>query len=145
MQHKFLSALWGYGGPNCDAEMTGLTTSANDLTPTFKVTSTGAAIAANTVKSSTRPAGCMWFNPTSNAIEQGNQPNPANTTARVGVNPDYHAATANDPVLLRYLTDRRTTDNESSLITADFILQGLMGSLGGGDAAWAFGLSLIHI
>ena len=139
MQHKFLSALWGYGGPNCDAEMTGLTTSANDLTPTFKVTSTGAAIAANTVKSSTRPAGCMWFNPTSNAIEQGNQPNPANTTARVGVNPDYHAATANDPVLLRYLTDRRTTLNESSLITADFILQGLMGSLGGGDAAWAFG------
>ena len=28
---------------------------------------------------------------------------------------------------------------ESSLLTADFIMQGVMASLAGGDAAWAFG------
>tara|TARA_B100000035_G_scaffold151437_1_gene129040 strand:+ start:122 stop:3214 length:3093 start_codon:yes stop_codon:yes gene_type:complete len=137
-QGKFLAALWGYGGPNCDAEITGLITSASDLTPTFKVASTDAAIAANVVKSTTRPAGCLFFNPTSNAIQQGQQPSQT-TGLPVGLNPDYEASVANDPALLRWLIDRRASESTSTLLTADFIVQGTMGALAGGDAAWAFG------
>ena len=137
-QGKFLAALWGYGGPSCDAEITALTTSATDLTPQFKVKSTGAAIAANTVKAATRPTGCLYFNPTSNAIAQGNQPNQT-TGERVAANPDYHAPTANDPALIRWLIDKRHTESTSELLTLDFIVQGTMGALAGGDAAWALG------
>ena len=137
-QGKFLAALWGYGGPNCDAEITAKTTAANDLTPTFKVKSTGAAIAANVVNAATRPAGCEYLNVTSNAVYQAMQPNQTNGN-RVGINPDYHAATANSPELLRWLLDKRYTESTSDLLTADFIMQGTMGMLAGGDAAWAFG------
>ena len=34
--HKFLASLWGYGGPNCNVELTALKTAAGNLTPTFK-------------------------------------------------------------------------------------------------------------
>ena len=137
-QGKFLASLWGYGGPNCDAEITAKTTSATDLTPTFIVKSTGAAIAANTVNGTTRPAGCEYLNVTSNAVYHAMQPNQTNGN-RVGINPTYNAATANSPELLRWLLDKRYTESTSSLLTADFIMQGTMGMLAGGDAAWAFG------
>mgnify|MGYP007000374401 len=58
---------------------------------------------------------------------------------RVGKNPLYLEAQKNDPALIRYLLDRGQVETQSSLLTADFTMQGLMGSLGGGDAAWAFG------
>jgi iron complex outermembrane receptor protein len=137
-QGKFLAALWGYGGPTCDAEITAKTTSASDLTPTFVVKSTGAAIAANDVNAASRPAGCSYLNATSNAIQQAMQPNQT-TGERVGVNPDYDATLANSPELIRWLVDKRYTESTSDLITADFIMQGTMGMLAGGDAAWAFG------
>jgi len=137
-QGKFLAALWGYGGPTCDAEITAKTTSASDLTPTFVVKSTGAAIAANVVNAATRPTGCSYLNATSNAIQQAMQPNQT-TGERVGVNPDYDATLANSQELIRWLVDKRYTESTSNLLTADFIMQGTMGMLAGGDAAWAFG------
>ena len=51
----------------------------------------------------------------------------------------YHAPTANDPALIRWLIDKRHTESTSELLTLDFIVQGTMGALAGGDAAWAFG------
>ncbi len=140
-QGKFLASLWGYGGPTCDAEITALTTDENDLTPKFKVASTDAVIDPNTVKSTTRPTGCMYLNPLSNAVVQGNQPQQSgvNVGQRVGANPDYTASVANSETLLRWLIDKRFTKSESTLLTADFIMQGSMGALAGGDAAWAFG------
>ncbi len=137
-QGKFLASLWGYGGPNCDAEITAKTTSPSDLTPTFIVKSTGAAIAANVVNAAPRPAGCEYLNVTSNAVYHAMQPNQTNGN-RVAVNPTYNAATANSPELIRWLLDKRYTESTSSLLTADFIMQGTMGMLAGGDAAWAFG------
>ena len=137
-QDKFLEGLWGFGGPNCDAHITGLRTSASDLTPTFATTSTGQAIATNVVNSTTRPTGCEYYNPLSNGVKQGMQANQT-TGERVGVNPDYEASLANSVALQRYIVDRRKTVSTSELLTLDFIVQGTMGSLAGGDAAWAFG------
>ncbi len=140
-QHKFLSALWGYGGPNCDVELTALTTSATDFTPQFRVDSTDTAIAAATVKSTTRPTGCQYVNPLSNSVQQGMQRD-YSTGDRVAVNPNYEASLANSPELLRYLIDQRVTVSESTLLTFDFITQGTLPNLSfdGGDAAWAVGL-----
>ena len=137
-QDKFLEGLWGYGGPNCDANITSLRTSDSDLTPTFATTSTGDAIAANVVKSTSRPDGCLYYNPLSNGVKQGMQANPV-TGERVAVNPDYEASLANSVEYQRYIIDRRKTVSTSELLTLDFIMQGTMGSLAGGDAAWAFG------
>ena len=137
-QDKFLEALWGYGGPNCDAHITALRTSASDLTPTFATTSTGTAIAPNVVNSTSRPTGCEYYNPLSNGIKQGMQANQA-TGERVAANPDYEANLANSVALQRYIIDRRKTVSTSELLTLDFVVQGTMGSLAGGDAAWAFG------
>ena len=140
-QHKYMSALWGYGGPNCDVEMTGLTTSASDITPTFKVKSTGVAIASSAVKALSRPTGCQWMNPLSNGVQQGQQQD-YTTGTRMAVNPDYESAQANPTALLRYLIDQRVTISESTLITADFVVQGDYSNfeLAGGDAAWALGI-----
>jgi outer membrane receptor protein involved in Fe transport len=139
-QHKFLSSLWGYGGPSCDVELTGLTTSTSDLTPTFKVKSTGAAIAASTVQGTSRPTGCSYYNPLSNGVQQGQQRD-FTTGQRVAVNPDYTASLANTTEMLRWLIDQRITVSESTLLTADFIVQGNYSNfeLDGGDAAWALG------
>ena len=138
-QGKFLASLWGYGGPNCDAEITAKTTSATDLTPTFVVKSTGAAIDPNVVNAAgSKGVGCEYLNVTSNAVYQGMQPNQINGN-RVNINPFYESATANSPELLRWLLDKRYTESTSDLLTADFIMQGTMGMLAGGDAAWAFG------
>jgi len=139
-QHKFLSALWGYGGPNCDAELTALTTSASDLTPQFKVTSTGVAIPAATVQGTTRPTGCQYVNPLSNAVQQAMQRD-YTTGERMAVNPNYDASVANPTDLLRYLIDQRITVSESELMTFDFIAQGTLPafSFDAGDAAWALG------
>ena len=137
-QGKFLASLWGYGGPNCDAEITAKTTNDSDLTPTFKVKSTGAAIDPSVVNAAERPTGCSYLNVTSNAVYQAMQPNQTNGN-RVGVNPHYNAATANSPELVRWLLDKRYTESTSDLLTVDFIMQGTMGMLAGGDAAWAFG------
>ena len=143
-QGKFMASLWGYGGPTCGVEITGLTTdSANDnFIPTFKDKTTGAPIAESvvtgTATTAVRPDGCGYLNVTSNAVVRGMQPNQT-TGYRVGANPDYDAATANNPELLRWLIDKRYTESTSSLLTADLIMQGTMGMLAGGDAAWAFG------
>jgi len=167
--HKFLASLWGYGGPNCNVELTALKTGAGNLTPTFKDKTTGNAIAANevaNVASATR-AGCSYLNPFSNAIEHAQQPfqgyqettqgvatNPlgldfvaapsqsikgTGVRSRVGPNPYYKANLSNSAEFLDWLIDTRITDTESSLITADFTMQGMLGALAGGDAAWAFG------
>ena len=137
-QGKFLASLWGYGGPNCDAEITAKTTSTDNLLPTFKVKSTGAAISVADVLAASRPDNCMYLNVSSNAVYQAMQPRQDGGN-RLGVNPDYNAATANNPELIRWLLDKRYTESTSSLLTADFIMQGTMGMLAGGDAAWAFG------
>ena len=143
-QGKFMASLWGYGGPTCGVEITGLTTDAanGNFIPTFKDKATGAAIAESvvtgTATTSVRPTGCGYLNVTSNAVVRGMQPSQT-TGYRVGANPDYNAATANSPELLRWLIDKRYTESTSSLLTADLIMQGTMGMLAGGDAAWAFG------
>ena len=61
------------------------------------------------------------------------------TTGESRVNPDYEATLANSVALQRYIIDRRKTVSTSELLTLDFVVQGTMGSLAGGDAAWAFG------
>ena len=151
---KYYAALFGYGGPNCNFEVQAFGNSASGLAalaPTLKNLDTGATIVASLTDVS-RPTGCLWLNPFSNAIEHANQNyygnnNPFNADdqvgtivgERVGVNPLYLEAQKNDPALIRYLLDRGQVETQSSLLTADFTMQGLMGSLGGGDAAWAFG------
>ena len=135
-QHKFLSALWGYGGPNCDVELTALNTSPTDLTPQFKVKSTNTAIDASVVqdKNTARPTGCQYVNPLSNSIEIAQQ-------AGATTNQYYESSLANSTALMRYLIDQRVTISESTLTTADFVAQGTYSNfeLAGGDAAWALG------
>lgn len=151
---KYYAALFGYGGPNCNFEVQAFGNGATGvaaLAPTLKNLDTGATVVAS-LTDDDRPDGCLWLNPFSNAIEHANQNyygnnNPFNDddqvgTAvgeRVGVNPLYLPAQKNDPALIRYLLDRGQVETQSSLLTVDFTMQGLMGSLGGGDAAWAFG------
>jgi len=137
-QDKFLEGLWGYGGPNCDANITAMRTSSTDLTPKFATTSTGTPIDVAVVNSTTRPTGCLYYNPLSNGVQQGMQPNQTDGE-RVGVNPLYDANLANSVEFQRYIVDRRKTVSSSDLLTLDFIVQGSMGALAGGDAAWAFG------
>ena len=89
-------SLWGYGGPNCDANITALRTSATDLTPTFATTSTGDAnIAANVVKSEVRPDWMfLYLNPLQmlSKANQGMQPNPTTGEGLESRNPDYVAS-----------------------------------------------------
>ncbi len=152
---KYYAALFGYGGPNCPFELTSFkdpnATGVAALAPVLKNTSTGASVTAS-LTDVKRPDGCLWLNPFSNAIQQAQQAYYGNKNiggtdnqvgtdigSPVGPNPLYLDAQKNDPALIRYLLDRGQIDTESSLLTADFTIQGLMGSLGGGDAAWAFG------
>ena len=152
---KYYAALFGYGGPNCNFEVQAFgDANANGvakLAPTLKNLDTGATLVAS-LTDVQRPDGCLWLNPFSNAIEHANQNyygnnNPFNDDDQVGTtigervskNPLYSADHKNDPALIRYLLDRGQVETQSSLLTADFTMQGVMGSLGGGDAAWAFG------
>jgi iron complex outermembrane receptor protein len=152
---KYYAALFGYGGPNCNFEVQAFgdanATGVAKLAPTLKNLDTGATVVAS-LTDVARPAGCLWLNPFSNAIEHANQNyygnnNPLNADdqvgtiigERVGKNPLYLSDQKNDPALIRYLLDRGQVETQSSLLTVDFTMQGLLGSLGGGDAAWAFG------
>jgi outer membrane receptor protein involved in Fe transport len=167
--HKFLASLWGYGGPNCDVELTALTTNTNNMTPQFRYKSTGLGVNANDVANANHASrnGCSYLNPFSNAIQhayqqfngyqtttQGVATNPLDNTyvaapsqsikgtgvgERVGPNPYYKANLGNSAEFLDWLIDTRITDTESSLLTADFTMQGSLGQLAGGEAAWAFG------
>jgi outer membrane receptor protein involved in Fe transport len=137
-QGKFLKSLWGYGGPTCPVDIVALRTNDSNLQPLFAPTGSNTNIDANVVASNTRPDGCSYFNPTSTAIYQGNQPSQTNGY-RVAINPKYDVANANSAELLRWMIDKRYTESTSTLMTADFIMQGSMGMLAGGDAAWAFG------
>ncbi len=140
-QGKFLKALWGFGGPNCNVDIVALQTNDNNLQPVFSEKGSTQNIAANIVASNTRTGygTCEYFNPTSTAIKQGNQRNHSTGVGLVPANPKYDAANANSAELLRWLIDKRYTESTSTLLTADFIMQGTMGALAGGDAAWAFG------
>ena len=144
-QNKYNSSLWGYGGPNCPYEMTALSATGVP-TMTHKVTGVAATLSA------TPPPGCGYLNIFSNAFAQGNQAfydnknpftqdNQVGTSIKdkVGPNPHYLEAQANDPDFLRWLVDRGEVEAKSTLMTADFTIQGFMGALSGGDAAWAFG------
>ena len=144
-QNKYNASLWGFGGPNCPYELTALTSGVPTMTHTDGVT-------GNADLNAARPAGCSYLNIFSNAVEHANQAyygqeNPltgdkqVGTTLkdRVGKNPNYLEAQANDPDFLRWLVDRGQVQAKSTLMTADFTMQGSMGALAGGDAAWAFG------
>jgi outer membrane receptor protein involved in Fe transport len=146
--HKYTAALFGYGGPNCGYEVTAMGTAASGYAPTL--TKDGTSVVAS-LTDATRPAGCSFLNVFSNAFEQASQPYWNRTNANgdnqigttlgglVGKNPLYDATLANSNELLQWMIDEGQTSTESSLLTLDFIMQGVMGSLSGGDAAWALG------
>ena len=46
---------------------------------------------------------------------------------------------ANSPEFMQWMVDEGQSSTESSLLTFDFTMQGVMGNLAGGDAAWALG------
>ena len=148
-QHKYTAALFGYGGPNCGYEVTNMGNAAGGYAPT--VTKDGTSVVAS-LTDATRPAGCSFLNVFSNAFEQASQPywgltnatngdNQVGTTigGPVGKNPLYDSTLANSAELLQWMIDEGQSSTESSLLTLDFIMQGVMGSLSGGDAAWALG------
>ncbi len=147
-QHKYTASLFGYGGPNCGYTITAFETSGLPV-PTL---SDGTNTVVASVTNPTRPAGCSFLNVFSNAVEQANQPYWARENAvtgdkqvgtaqgeKVGVNPNYLPAQANSPEFLQWLIDEGQNSSESSLLTLDFTMQGVMGTLAGGDAAWAAG------
>ena len=51
----------------------------------------------------------------------------------------YTCRSANSPEFDEWMVDEGQSSTESSLLTFDFTMQGVMGSLAGGDAAWALG------
>lgn len=148
-QHKYTAALFGYGGPNCGYEVIAMGTPASGYAPTLQKGNETPVVAS--LVSAARPAGCSFLNVFSNAFEQASQPYWGLTNANgdnqvgtvkgslVGPNPLYDATYANSNELLQWMIDEGQTSTESSLLTIDFIMQGVMGSLSGGDAAWALG------
>lgn len=76
--------------------------------------------------------GCQWFNPFSNAIQ---------ANALTGqTNPNYSAAVANNPELIRWFFQPTGTDLTSSIFVADAVFNGELGiDLGGGAIGWAVG------
>ena len=147
--HKYTAALWGYGGPNCGWEVTALGDANNGYAPTL--TKDGVSEVASLVTPTNKP-GCSYLNVFSNAFEQAQQPywgitNAINGDAQIGTtkgeqvgkNPHYVEALGNTDEMLRWIVDEGQSSTESSLLTLDFIMQGVMGSLAGGDAAWALG------
>ena len=150
LQWKYTAALFGYGGPNCGYEVTAMGTAATGFAPTLSNGTTNVS-AATAMTTTNRPAGCSYLNVFSNAFEQAKQPywgrtntngdNQVGTTLGepVGKNPLYLAAQANSPEFMQWMVDEGQSATESSLLTFDFTMQGVMASLAGGDAAWAFG------
>jgi len=147
--HKYIASLWGYGGPNCGWEVTALGDANNGYAPTL--TKDGVSEVASLVSPTDKP-GCSYLNVFSNAFEQAQQPywgieNAVNNDAQIGTtlggpvgkNPHYVESLANSDELLRWIIDEGQSSTESSLLTLDFVMQGVMGSLAGGDAAWALG------
>ena len=150
LQWKYTAALFGYGGPNCGYEVTAMGTAATGFAPTLSNGTT--TVSPTTAMTTTnRPTGCSYLNVFSNAFEQAKQPYWGRTNANgdnqvgtvlgqpVGKNPLYLAAHANSPEFMQWMVDEGQSATESSLLTFDFTMQGVMASLAGGDAAWAFG------
>ncbi|WP_374471518.1 TonB-dependent receptor domain-containing protein [Phenylobacterium sp.] len=76
---------------------------------------------------------CRWFNPFSNGIQ---------ANALTGqTNPNFNAAVANDPELIRWFFQPTGSDLTSSIFVADAVLNGELGfELGGGAIGWAAGV-----
>ena len=149
--HKYTASLFGYGGPTCGYTVTDFGSAATGFIPTLSNGTTNVT-PTDILASNARPEGCDFLNVFSNAIQQANQPywGAKNATTgdaqvgtslgqNVGVNPNYDPTTANSAEFLQWLVDEGRTDAESSLMTADFTMQGTLGALAGGEAAWAFG------
>ena len=76
--------------------------------------------------------GCQWFNPFSNAIQSNY------ITGQT--NPNYSAAVANDPELIRWFFQPTRADLTSEVFVADLVFDGELGlELGGGQVGWAVG------
>jgi len=77
--------------------------------------------------------GCMWFNPFSNAIQSNY------ITGQT--NPNYSAAVANNPDLIRWFFQPTRTDVTSEVFVVDAVFNGELPGieLGGGNVGWAFG------
>ena len=86
-------------------------------------------VAANTPGTN----GCLWYNPFSNAI-------PGNAITGQ-TNPQFRSAVANENRdLLDWMFPIVSTDQTSTLLTVDAVLNGKMGlSLGGSNIGWALG------
>ena len=150
LQWKYTASLFGYGGPTCGYEVIAMGTKASGFTPTLSNGTTTVG-PADILASANRPAGCSFLNVFSNAFEQAQQPywgrtndngdNQIGTTlgGPVGKNPLYLKDQANSPEFMQWMVDEGQSSTESSLLTFDFTMQGVMGSLAGGDAAWALG------
>ena len=81
--------------------------------------------------------GCLYFNPFSNAIA---------TNALTGAaNPNYNAAVANSPDLARWMFQKSSTEQTSSLTVFDAVLSGKAPiTLPGGQVGWAAGGQFRH-
>jgi iron complex outermembrane receptor protein len=77
--------------------------------------------------------GCQYFNPFSNAIQSNYQTGQTN--------PNFSAAVANDPALIRWFFQKTTTKAATELFVADLVFNGeIQGAeLGGGPIGWAVG------
>ena len=147
---KYTASLFGYGGPNCGYEVIDMGTAASGFAPTLS-NGTTTVTPTDLLASAVRPAGCGFLNVFSNAFEQAQQPywgrtndngdNQIGTTlgGPVGKNPLYDKDLANSPEFMQWMVDEGQSSTESSLLTFDFTMQGVMGNLAGGDAAWALG------
>ena len=150
LQWKYTAALFGYGGPTCGYEVTSMGTAATGYAPTVS-NGTTTVSPTDLITTTSRPDGCGYLNVFSNAFEQAKQPYWGRTNAngdnqigtelggRVGKNPLYDANFANSAEFMQWMVDEGQSSTESSLLTFDFTMQGVMASLAGGDAAWAFG------
>jgi len=150
LQWKYTASLFGYGGPNCGYEVTDMGSAATGFAPTLS-NGTTTVTPTDYLSTAVRPAGCGFLNVFSNAFEQAKQPywgrtntngdNQIGTTlgGPVGANPLYDKEVANSPEFLQWIVDEGQSSTESSLLTFDFTMQGVMASLAGGDAAWALG------
>ena len=151
LQWKYTASLFGYGGPNCGYEVIDMGSAATGYAPTV---SNGTTTVGPTdiLANSNRPTGCGFLNVFSNAYEQAKQPYWGRTNTNgdnqiagaplgspVGANPLYLADQANSPEFMQWMVDEGQSSTESSLLTFDFTMQGVMGNLAGGDAAWALG------
>jgi len=93
---------------------------------------TAAETANFTTNAGNAALGCHWFNPFSNAV--------ASNVISGQTNPNFNAAVANNPDLVRWFFQKTETEQETRLFVADLVFSGKTGiSLPGGDIAWALG------